>query len=253
MVGTTEREVATAERDPTPWREEVEEIFSRIENDLPGTGLTRDKAHYCFAGIRTIPLRRSHSGTARLSRKHLWIHEQGILTLAGGKYTTAAWTAREGIELAFRTLTGKRLPLTKSQKLPGSLSDGEHQRIDSALALHGYSDMSRLRLLQRLGARASRVTKFADGAVEVAPGVTVGEVRLAIQEEHAQTLEDLMRRRLELEYLPGHGLAALDGITAILAEHSSSHTVSEQVKSYQARIVHIKTVLKSAGEVGSHR
>lgn len=61
MVGTTEREVDTAELDPLPSGDELDEIFDRLERDLPGSGLDRSESgsfrvkHRCTE-YRTRPI-----------------------------------------------------------------------------------------------------------------------------------------------------------------------------------------------------
>ncbi len=217
MVGTTEREVSEAARDPLPSKDEIDEIFIRLAKDLPGAGLNRDSAHHCFAGIRSLPLRSAKKGTTTLSRKHIWIARDGLFSLAGGKFTTASWTAAEGVNKVLAFLGKARL--TREQRdsaLPGACDSLEAGMVISRLVTEGrYSQNAAERLFRRLGARALSVLKYADGCREISEQVTEGEVRYGIIEEQAERLEDLMRRRLDLEYRYGHGLAELDEIGKI--------------------------------------
>jgi glycerol-3-phosphate dehydrogenase len=111
MVGTTEREVSEALLDPLPSADEVSEIYARLAKDLPTANLNASTAYYAFAGIRALPLRSIRQGTPVLSRKHIWRLDGSVLSLLGGKFTTAAWTAREGLTLLAREL-GFNLPKT---------------------------------------------------------------------------------------------------------------------------------------------
>jgi glycerol-3-phosphate dehydrogenase len=254
MVGTTEREVNSAEADPSPWKDEIEEVMGRIQKDLSNTGLATTPPHYCFAGVRTIALRGTTQGTARLSRKHIWIDESGMLTLVGGKYTTASWTSLEGVNLVLKKLSRNVLPHTVSNiPLPGSMTEQNRTELEVALTGAGYSVAAVERLVRRLGARASRVMAFQDGKVELSPGVTVGEVRLSIVEENARTVEDIMRRRLELEYLEGHGLEVVDRIGDIVREMiPESSDVDGQVARYKERMDSIRSLLSVARSSGGH-
>ncbi len=247
MVGTTEREVSSAEADPTPWKDEIEEVLARIRRDLPNTGLATTPPHYCFAGVRTIALRGTTRGTARLSRKHIWLDESGMLTLVGGKYTTASWTSLEGVNLALKKLGTSVLPHTVSNTpLLGSMTEQDKNQVEGELIGAGYSHTASERLIRRLGARASRVMIFEDGNVELSPGVTIGEVKLSILEENARTVEDIMRRRLELEYLPGHGLDVVDRIGSIVKEMVvESSDVEMQVARYKERMGAIQSLLSA--------
>ena len=158
MVGTTEREVSGIELDPLPSKDEIEEIFGRLEKDIPDAGLNRESACYAFAGIRTLPIRGKDANSTVLSRKHIWTHVNGVLSLLGGKYTTASWTALEGVKEAAQLL-GKPLSrdVVKSREdlkeLPGSATDVECEELQRSLATHGVSMESQNRLLGRYGKR----------------------------------------------------------------------------------------------------
>src|SRR5690606_5320934 len=92
MVGTTELEIVRPISDPLPETRDVEELLARVERDLPGSGLKRDRLHYCFAGVRALPARgASRRSSAALSRRHRWVNRNGVLSLFGGKFTSAAW------------------------------------------------------------------------------------------------------------------------------------------------------------------
>lgn len=111
MVGTTEREVATAENDPQPSADEVNEILDRLAKDLPSSGLNRRSLYYAFAGIRTLPIRSSKHRTAEISRREIWCEESEVFALVGGKFTTARATAFRGLKLV-----AKKLKLPKPLK-----------------------------------------------------------------------------------------------------------------------------------------
>jgi glycerol-3-phosphate dehydrogenase len=252
MVGTTEREVLVAEADPLPSADEIEEIFIRLEKDLPNSGLDRETAHYCFAGVRTIPFRGTKKGTTVSSRKHIWLDAEGVFSLVGGKYTTASWTALEGVNLVLAALGRPKLKADASNEpLPGSLVAVKESQIVSRLLNEGkYSLIAAERLVGRLGNRALRALNIVDGAKELSPAITVAEVKLAIEEEQACTIEDLMRRRLEIEYMPDNGLRALEGVGAILASYQPGTDFSKQIQGYQSRLGKVRELLSH--QAGGH-
>ena len=104
MVGTTEREMSYPIDEPLPTKDEIQEIYNRLEKDLPNSGLNSESAYYCFAGIRALPARESNKGISIMSRKHLWSIKENIISLYGGKLSTASWTAKECIDLVFKKL-----------------------------------------------------------------------------------------------------------------------------------------------------
>ena len=266
LVGTTEREVSSAEFDPTPWREEIEEIYSRISRDLANTPLVGQRAHYCYAGLRTIPSGvttlsdservRSAKESARLSRKHIWISDNGMHTLSGGKYTTAAWTAFEGVALVSREL-GVSLPpsLNTESRLPGSGSACEMLEVERALLSAGYSQGAATRLVSRFGARAHGAATIENGSTpldaavsdESLASITIGEVVLTLCTEKVRRLEDLLRRRLEVELLPGHGLSLLEKIAEMYGRHLSisEEELEVEIARYRERMEKIDALLEN--------
>jgi glycerol-3-phosphate dehydrogenase len=245
MVGTTERETDSLELDPLPGSDEVEEILARLKKDLPLSGLDRSSLHYAFAGVRTLPLRpNSKAGTTRLSRKHIWHGGGRVLTLVGGKLTTAAWTAEEGVakalklvrpEQSFRSTRGERLP--RATVPPLIL---ERFRVEARGA--GLSAQEIERLVSRYGLdierlRAPDLKRIGEFAFE-------GEVKIALDIEQAEHLEDIMRRRLNLEYMPGNGAGELGAIAQVVAEHRSPRAFDSEVVAYRSRITQLLEILR---------
>jgi glycerol-3-phosphate dehydrogenase len=241
MVGTTEREVSQLESDPLPSTDEVEEILARLKKDLPESGLTRESLCYAFAGIRTLPLRSSKRGVSQLSRKHLWRYDGGVLTLLGGKYTTFAWTSSEGLLLALQRLGKQGLSVPHAlDGLPSSISDSERRQLCQKLAEeHGHRGEGVERAVKRLGRQVLDYLDRADAWREVVPGVLRLEALHAIEVEQSETIEDVLRRRLELEALPSHGVEALSEVKALLTLHKSPELVESQAERW---LEHIKKV-----------
>jgi len=245
MVGTTEREVKPPlDLDPQPTREEVDEILSRLARDLPGSGLTRDTLHYAFAGIRTLPLRKGKQGTSALSRKHIWSFGQGMLTLLGGKYTTAAWTSFEGLSEVWKLakLPGTPTPLRK-RRLPGGIPY-DQSRFKSEAKRAGVPVHIVEETIRRLGARTQYLLEKPDYLEVVADIVCKGELLIAVHVEQAETLEDVIRRRLQLEFLPGNGLDRLEGLTPVLAGLLPLERLEQGVEEYRTRLDKLRDTLR---------
>jgi glycerol-3-phosphate dehydrogenase len=248
LVGTTEREVAAPESEPVPRRDEIEEIFERLERDLPRAGLERSRAYYAFAGVRTLALRDAAGDTSRLSRRHNWVFGDGMVSLLGGKYTTALSTAEEGLRTAVR-LAESRLKVASltDRRLPGA-SGATPDEIAAVFAGQAIPPAIREATVRRLGTRVRFLPEF-EGWSEVLGGVVLrGEVECALESEQAETLDDLMRRRLGLELMPGHGLAALEAIGAILKARRPARDVAADMARYRARIVALQALLRGEAE-----
>lgn len=247
MVGTTEREVSDANLDPLPSRDEIEEILGRLERDVPDAGLTRERACYCFAGIRSLPLRGKNANSTVLSRKHIWTEENGILSLFGGKYTTASWTALEGVRAAARVL-GKPFGIKSlSQRpdllnLPGSFAAGEQEELARSLELHGLAPEDAARLMSRYGKRlGEHYLAYAESSQE---RLIALETMIALDTEQVETLEDLMRRRLELEYTEDHGIRFLPIIESVFKQLRPHVDFTAQRTEYLERMRRIEELLR---------
>jgi len=248
LVGTTERQVSSLERDPLPSKDEIEEILARVERDIPDAGLNRSSACYAFAGVRTLPIRGKKTNSTVLSRKHIWTHRNGVLTLLGGKYTTAAWTAFEGVKQAARLL-GRPLSADVLQKredlkqLPGSISQLECEELQRSLGGHGVSPEFQARLLARYGKRlGDHYLEFADAAPEKLIEL---ETMIALDTEQVESLEDLMRRRLELEYTDGHGERYLGVIGEVFNRMRPDINFEEESRRYQERMKAVHSLLRN--------
>ena len=200
MVGTTEREVEALAQDPIPSKDEEDEILARLARDLPHQGLTKDSLVSSFAGIRILPLRHKARRVGGLSRKHIWEKQGAMFSLIGGKYTTFAWTVREGMKLFLQQCKDDSRDIPSPiQGLPGYIIE-EHSR-ELIIALqerHPSLKAGICRAVERLGRQVMRYYKRAEAWQELCPGVLVLEVLHAIECEHATSVEGVLRWRLEL-------------------------------------------------------
>lgn len=235
LIGTTEREVHLIENDPVPNRDEVEEILERIAVDLPGMGLNRSSLHYGFAGIRTLPVRSGSAGTDRLSRRHRWVEQGGMLNLLGGKLTTAEWTSREGLARVNKTLGAPQHIRCDEQDQTVAV---EAQSIETSLPVQIVQGLTR-----RYGGKVSEVVAYDSDTSPLGDGYCRSEIRYALEVEQAECLEDIMRRRLEIEYLPGYGVDLLPNIIEYCKELRPHVDWTGQRDQYLERLASLRSVL----------
>lgn len=192
MLGTTERETGLSE-DPQPMEAEIKDLESEIENDFPGV-IDFSKRYYSFAGLRALPSRNNSSDTASLSRKHIWDLQANILTLYGGKLTTAEWTALDGLKVLF----GDRIKEVDSE-LPGAENfESAVSRLYS-LCMDFNEERSIEYALDTFGARTSQIT-----GLRLLDNLIFSDlVDLILKEEQVVYRDDLTKRRLGLQYFPG--------------------------------------------------
>lgn len=211
LVGTTDHPTSQLPDDPRPTQAEVDELMHRIQRDLSDGALPSNRLTYAFAGIRTLPVRpqswwrrllsASHD-TLSLSRRHQWILTSGMLSLVGGKYTTAFIVAEEGLKKIFR-LAGRaeKVVSVREKPLSGSHLTEQQKLAFTNLAQHaGASSELISAAISRWG---GRIQLFIDDPRLCAPveGLfLLGELLIAVKVEQATTLEGILRWRLGLEH-----------------------------------------------------
>jgi len=248
MVGTTERELVSASESPLPQKDEIEEIYTRLEKDLPESGLNRESAHYCFAGIRVLPIRKSKwgSSTASISRKHQWYFDRGVLSLVGGKLTTAFWTALEGLKIIAKMSELKeQIVSAKKRNLPGAGDVSIFQNQFENLIKNKKVDPVLLqRAVARYGVRINYFLEEDPTWLESIGGECLrGELELALDVEQAENLEDVMNRRLGIQYMPGAGINGLNEICEVLGKKRPKINLEEEMGKYKFKINQIRELI----------
>jgi glycerol-3-phosphate dehydrogenase len=246
MVGTTERVTTEIEVDPQARPDEIQEILDRLAQDIPAAGLDRSSLYYAFAGIRTLVANPTAKSSYDISRKPFWRYSSGVLSLLGGKYTTALSSAFEGLKKVYE-LSGISRPVVALQgrRLPGAA------HLDEARAAF-FNRCQEMKVdpvtAQQIFGRYGALTKFflphEDLFELVGPGTIRGEIDFAIEVEQSETLEDLMRRRLELELLPGAGFANMGAIFALLKSKRPNLDAQDEQR-YRSRIEAIQQLCRA--------
>jgi glycerol-3-phosphate dehydrogenase len=99
LVGTTEIVDSGPADDPQPSPDEIAYLFQNFSRLLPHSGLTAADIRYSFAGIRPLPYAPDKKYSAITRRHVLYDHSDdgaaGLISVIGGKLTTAARLARD--------------------------------------------------------------------------------------------------------------------------------------------------------------
>jgi glycerol-3-phosphate dehydrogenase len=99
LVGSTEVLDSADPSQTQPAPEEIDYLFNNLLRLFPACGLTRADIHYTYAGVRPLPWAPGKRYSA-ITRKHV-LHEHradgaaGLISVIGGKLTTAASLARD--------------------------------------------------------------------------------------------------------------------------------------------------------------
>ncbi len=185
VVGTTDIGVDNISLEPVPMDEEIGFILTNAAKYL-SKGPSRSDILSVYAGLRPLVKAGDAKSTSALSRDHtILISNAGLLTIAGGKWTTYRKMAQDAVEQA-QTMAGlEERPCTT-----------EH------LQIHGWTRQSipepNLRVY---GADAPALQEIARKEPALAAKLhsqlpyTGAEVVWAVHQEMARTVEDVLARR----------------------------------------------------------
>jgi glycerol-3-phosphate dehydrogenase len=185
LVGTTDTPVQSIEVEPKPLREEIDFLLSHAARYMTKHP-TEDDILSAFVGIRPLVGSSDAENTAALSRDHtVHISNTGLITIAGGKWTTYRRMAEDTVnqaallgEFELRPCVTIALPIHGFHKNAERFGD---------LAIYG-SDAPALQSLIR------EKPEYAERIHPEMPHV-VGEIVWAVRHEMARTVEDFLSRR----------------------------------------------------------
>lgn len=185
VVGTTDTPLDKPDLEPRAKEEELDFLLEHSQRYLTKDP-TADDVLSTFAGLRPLVRNPEAENTAEISRDHtIQISRSGLVTIAGGKWTTYRKMGEDVIDQA-ATIAGLPERQSKTKDLP-------------IHGWHAYS--SKFGDLDYFGADAPAVKtlmKEQDGWEELLhPNLPYqkGEVIWAVREEMARTVEDVLSRR----------------------------------------------------------
>lgn len=208
VVGTTDTPIDDVALEPRPLDEEIDFILETANRYLDHPA-TREDIRSVFAGIRPLAKSGSAGDTASISREHTIMIEptSGLITIAGGKWTTYRKMAEDVIDQA--SMLGDLEPrscVTERLSIHGS-----HHHADQfgELALYG-SDAPAIRMLMRDDPEG-------DQLVHPSLRLTRGEVVWACRREMARTVDDVLARRSRSLLLDAQSASeAAEGVAGIM-------------------------------------
>ncbi|KAI9751367.1 MAG: hypothetical protein M4579_006108 [Chaenotheca gracillima] len=252
IAGTTDAPTEIT-ANPIAGEAEIDWILSEIRHYLsPSINVRRGDVLSAWSGIRPLVRDPKAKNTESLVRNHLVdISDSGLLTCAGGKWTTYRQMAEETVDEAIKQFQLTPGPVTNIPSLSGTETIDDGATLDGTcqthqvklIGAHGYSKTLFINLIQHFGVEtdvARHLTEsYGDRAWTVAAlaapsemrfpvrGVRIsplypfidGEVRYAVRHEYAQTAVDVLARRTRLAFLNSQAaLDALPGVIDLMAE-----------------------------------
>lgn len=224
LIGTTDLRF---DDDPGEARcdaDEMDYLLGEVNELIPSAKLTPSEVLFTYSGVRPLPYAPDVEEW-EIPRSHV-LHDHtpdlpGLITVVGGKLTTYRQLAQDAIDDVFKRL-GRKSPkcVTASLPLPGAAGDFGAAR--TALGREGLDGRTVERLLSLYGTRALDVIAEEDATgaghpvLDPATGALEAEILLAVRHEFAQTLTDVLARRMLLAFEPGHGLDVVERAAAVM-------------------------------------
>lgn len=250
IAGTTDAPTEITPH-PEPSEQDINWILSEIRGYLaPDITVDRSDVLAAWSGIRPLVRDPNKTSSQALVRNHLIsVSPSGLLTCAGGKWTTYRQMAEEAVDEAISQFNLKPREVKDAPDISGvggsglvadgATLDGSCQTHQVRLiGAHGFSKTLFINLIQHFGLEtdvAQHLTiSYGDRAWQVAAlssptnarfpvrGCRIspmypfvdGEVRYAVRHEYAQTAVDVISRRTRLAFLNAE--AALEALPSVI-------------------------------------
>lgn len=253
VIGTTDTAWHEDLAHPVATAEDIDYVLDHA-NAVLADPLTRDDIIGTYAGLRPLlqPRTKDDSASAKVSREHTVTEvAPGMCAIAGGKLTTYRVMAQDAVDFALTHLHGpggakehpcvtERIPLVGAARYAG-IATGRRR-----IAADRGWDLTRVEhLLDRYGDEIEIIADMIDQDPSLdqpltqAPAYLRAEVAFAVTHEGALHLEDVLCKRVRLDYeMRDRGLCAAEEICDIIAPLLGwdDQTRAREIESYRVRV-----------------
>jgi glycerol-3-phosphate dehydrogenase len=240
IIGTTDTPWELRRAHPAACRNDIDYLLSQV-NTVLSQALTHEDIIGVYAGLRPL-LKGESDDTSMLSREHaVIVSDTGLVSIAGGKYTTYRVMARDAVDAAVADFDQK-VPESHTEEIALLGATGWAEMMEDPTRL-GLPDP--VRLLGRYGSETAKLAalvasdpSLADLLVEDAPYLRV-EIAYAASDEGALHLDDVLTRRTRISIeTPDRGLEASVAATAIVGPILGwdEHVAAREIGHYRARV-----------------
>lgn len=204
IVGTTDTAVNNTGIEPTSTEEEINFIISNF-NQYAALPITKKDVLSVFTGLRPLIKKEGAKSTAALNRHHaVFVSPSGLITVTGGKWTTYRKMAEDTINKVEQHIHYKKSCVT------------------AALKIHGYTTVSNTTHTAVYGSDAAAIENLWNEdeslkeKIHASHAFTKAEIIFAVRNEMAQTVEDVLSRRIRLLFLDASAALESASVTAAL-------------------------------------
>jgi glycerol-3-phosphate dehydrogenase len=226
LIGTTDTDWNLDLAHPAATKSDIDYLLDCV-NEVLVEPLTHDDIDGVFAGLRPLLAGESEESSA-LSREHAVARVvPGLISIAGGKYTTYRVMAADAVDAGTEDLP-RRVAPSCTDRVPLLGADGYfamRNQLDALAAEYGLHPHRVGNVLDRYGSMIRDVLDpgLLDPAlletVPDAPDYLVAEIRYAVTHEGALHLEDVLTRRtrISIEY-PHRGVACAAVVAEVMGD-----------------------------------
>lgn len=226
VVGTTDIQRPVAESEPKPLDEEIDFILSTAGlymNPAP----TRKDIVSVFAGQRPLAAPKKEGKSSKeVSRSHkIIVSDHDLITITGGKWTSYRRMAEDTVDKAIEMgKVEKRKCVTRKLKIHGWRPN---PNLADHMYVYGSDEPAILQMINENPALGERLSEKY--------GYTVAEVLWAVREEMAQTVEDVLARRVRLLFVDAReAQKAARRVAEVMAEEMGKNKawIESQVEAF---------------------
>jgi glycerol-3-phosphate dehydrogenase len=246
IIGTTDTDWNLDLAHPAASRQDIDYLLAHVNAAL-SPPISRADIEGVYAGLRPL-LYGESDATSRLSREHAVSRSpSGLITVAGGKYTTYRVMAKDAVDAAARRLD-RAVPECCTESIPLLGADGFRAFVNRRDALARASGLSAARivhLLDRYGCLATEIVALIDARPELAEPLDGAaeylraEASYAASHEGALHLDDVLTRRTRISIETfDRGLGAAPAVADLMGEVFGwdAETRRREIWHYEARV-----------------
>lgn len=260
LIGPTDTPYEGHPDDLRPTEEDIQPLIALVNELLPGAPLTRDKIRHVPIGIR--PLVFSDKSSYKASRKYeIYDHAaekepiEGLISVVGGKWTTSRRLGESVMDRVLPRLrkldpaSAGRIKDVRTDKEPlaGFPSFGAsaselweqvaltHHRIPDTILNHLFTlygtEFQEILEIGRKDPDMMKRLSDAPGRLDI-----LAQIQYAVEKESAQTLTDILSRRLAIGAFgyPGDNVTERAAALAARLHKWSSKRKAEEIAAYKS-------------------
>jgi glycerol-3-phosphate dehydrogenase len=246
IIGTTDTDWNLDLAHPAASRSDIDYLLERV-NSVLSHPLRHEDIEGVYAGLRPL-LSGEDDSTSQLSREHAVSESvSGLITVAGGKYTTYRVMAKDVVDIVAQGLDQK-VPESCTHETPllGAPGFRAHwNRRDELAERSGLHVAVIEHLLQRYGACTQDLLDLIEDVpglgepLDGAPTYLAAEIHYAASHEGALHLDDILTRRTRISIETfDRGLAAARATAAIVGPILGwdQAAIDREIEHYDARV-----------------